>query len=140
AQGDVAKAGLFLLPGLLVLGALVVYPIVYTVLRSFYDRSGDEFVGLDNYDRMFSNDRTLTAIGNNAIWVAVAPMAATILGLLFAVLAERVRWQTAFKVAVFMPMAISFLAAGVIFRLVYERDPEQGLADAVLTTRSEEQR
>jgi alpha-glucoside transport system permease protein len=54
--------------------------------------------------------------------------------LVFAVLAERVRWQTAFKLAVFMPMAISFLAAGVIFRLVYDADPDKGLANAVLTT------
>ncbi len=129
-----AVAPLFLIPALLVLGALVAYPIVYTVWRSLYDAGGDSFVGLDNYGDMFSQSSTRRAIRNNIIWVAVAPALATGLGLIYAVLAERVRWQTAFKVAVFMPMAISFLAAGVIFRLVYEREPDQGLANAVLTT------
>jgi len=130
-------APLFLLPALLVLGALVVYPIAFTVWRSLFDASGDQFVGLDNYGDMFSQSGTRRAIRNNVIWVAVAPAVVTGIGLVFAVLAERVRWQTAFKVAVFMPMAISFLAAGVIFRLVYERDPDQGLANAVLTTAAE---
>jgi alpha-glucoside transport system permease protein len=125
---------LFLAPALIVLGALLVYPIFYTVVRSLYDRSGDEFIGIDNYRQMFRNDRTLHAIRNNAIWVVVAPTLATGIGLILAVLAERVRWQTAFKVAVFMPMAISFLAAGVIFRLVYELDPNRGVANAVVTS------
>jgi alpha-glucoside transport system permease protein len=125
---------LFLLPAIVILGALVVYPIIYTVFRSLFDRGGDEFIGLDNYRRMFETDRTLHAIRNNAIWVVTAPTLATGIGLIFAVLAERVRWQTAFKLAVFMPMAISFLAAGVIFRLVYEREPDRGLANAVVTS------
>jgi alpha-glucoside transport system permease protein len=127
-------AFLFLLPALLLLGALVIYPIFYTVGRSLFDRPGSSFVGLDNYRDMFELEGTRTAIRNNAIWVVVAPTLATGIGLIFAVLAERVRWQTAFKVAVFMPMAISFLAAGVIFRLVYEQEPERGLANAVVTS------
>jgi alpha-glucoside transport system permease protein len=126
-------AFLFLLPALVVLGALVIYPIFYTVGRSLYDQAGDSFVGLDNYREMFERDATRTAIRNNAIWVVAAPTLATGIGLIFAVLAERVRWQTVFKVAVFMPMAISFLAAGVIFRLVYEQEPERGLANAGVT-------
>jgi alpha-glucoside transport system permease protein len=131
--GRAGLAFLFLLPALLLLGALVVYPIVYTVVRSLYDRAGDTFVDFDNYRDMFETDRTLRAIRNNAIWVVAAPTLATGVGLVFAVLAERVRWQTAFKIAVFMPMAISFLAAGVIFRLVYDQDPDKGLANAVAT-------
>ncbi len=134
ASRSLRSALLFCGPAFLVLGALVVYPIVYTVWRSLYDSGGDSFVGIDNYRDMFDQDGTRRAIRNNIIWVAVAPALATGLGLVFAVLAERVRWQTAFKVAVFMPMAISFLAAGVIFRLVYERDPDQGLANAIITT------
>ncbi len=132
--GDLGPALVFLAPALVVLGALVLYPIVATVVRSLYDRSGEVFVGLDNYERMLTSERTLTAIRNNAIWVVVAPTVVTVLGLIFAVLTERVRWSTAFKVAVFMPMAISFLAAGVIFRLVYEADPDRGVANAVLTS------
>ncbi|MGK5500429.1 ABC transporter permease subunit, partial [Streptomyces sp. URMC 125] len=124
-------AACFLLPALVLLGALVVYPIVYSVHRSLFDSSGTGFVGLDNYVGLFTDDGILTAIRNNAIWVVVAPTACTALGLIFAVLTERVRWGTAFKLIVFMPMAISMLAAGIIFRLVYEQDPDRGVANAV---------
>ncbi|MXM63243.1 ABC transporter permease subunit [Streptomyces sp. HUCO-GS316] len=127
-------AVLFLLPALVLLGALVVYPIGYSVWRSLYDADGSGFVGLENYGDIFSNDSTLTAVRNTAIWVAVAPAIVTVLGLIFAVLTERVRWGTAFKLIVFMPMAISMLAAGIIFRLVYEQDPDQGVANAVVTS------
>ncbi|MFD5033755.1 carbohydrate ABC transporter permease [Streptomyces sp. NPDC058220] len=121
----------FLLPALVLLGALVVYPIGFSVYRSFFDKSGDGFAGLDNYVEIFTDDTILTAVQNNAIWVVVAPTVATALGLIFAVLTERVRWGTAFKLIVFMPMAISMLASGIIFRLVYEQDPERGIANAV---------
>ena len=66
------------------------------------------------------------------IWVVVAPAVSTALGLIFAVLTERVHWGTAFKLVVFMPMAISMLAAGIIFRLVYDQDPAKGAANAVV--------
>ncbi|PIM74011.1 ABC transporter permease [Streptomyces sp. JV178] len=127
-------AVLFLLPALVLLGALVVYPIGYSVWRSLFDASGSGFVGLDNYAEIFTDDATLVAVRNTAIWVAVAPALVTALGLIFAVLTERVRWGTAFKLIVFMPMAISMLAAGIIFRLVYEQDPDQGVANAVVTS------
>ncbi|MFE4062240.1 carbohydrate ABC transporter permease [Streptomyces sp. NPDC059096] len=121
----------FLLPALVLLGALVVYPICFSVYRSFFDKSGANFAGFDNYVELFTDDTILTAVKNNAIWVVVAPTVATALGLIFAVLTERVRWGTAFKLIVFMPMAISMLAAGIIFRLVYEQDPARGVANAV---------
>ncbi len=124
---------LFLAPALIILGALVVYPIFFTVVRSFYGPTGTGFVGLVNYKRMFTTPATLIAIKNNAIWVLVAPALVTAIGLVFAVLTERVRWGTAFKVAIFMPMAISFLSAGVIWRLVYQDNPRLGLANATLT-------
>lgn len=131
---DTRMALVFLFPALVLLGALVLYPIVATIVRSLYDRSGNEFVGLANYTDALSSKRTLVALRNNLIWVVVAPIVVTTLGLIFAVLTERVKWATAFKLIVFMPMAISFLAAGVIFRLVYEQAPERGVANAVLTT------
>ncbi|MFE9625612.1 carbohydrate ABC transporter permease [Streptomyces sp. NPDC006527] len=124
-------AALFLLPALVLLGALVVYPIGYSVVRSFYDQSGDGFAGVDNYRALFTDDGIRTALKNNVIWVVFAPTVATALGLIFAVLTERVRWGTAFKLVVFMPMAISMLAAGIIFRLVYDQDPDKGVANAV---------
>ncbi|MYS22445.1 carbohydrate ABC transporter membrane protein 1, CUT1 family [Streptomyces sp. DvalAA-14] len=125
-------AALFLLPALILLGALVAYPIGFTVYRSLYDADGSGFVGLKNFGTVFSDHGILTAVRNNAIWVVVAPTVATALGLVFAVLTERVRWGTAFKLVVFMPMAISMLAAGIIFRLVYEQDPARGVANAVV--------
>ncbi|WP_436842932.1 carbohydrate ABC transporter permease [Streptomyces collinus] len=124
-------AALFLLPALVLLGALVVYPIGYSIVRSFYNASGDGFAGVDNYKALFTDDGIRTALKNNVIWVVFAPTVSTALGLMFAVLTERVRWGTAFKLVVFMPMAISMLAAGIIFRLVYDQDPDKGVANAV---------
>ncbi|MFI2432568.1 carbohydrate ABC transporter permease [Streptomyces sp. NPDC018693] len=124
-------AALFLLPALVLLGALVVYPIGYSVIRSFYDQPGDGFAGLDNYQALFTDDGIRMALKNNIFWVVFAPTITTALGLIFAVLTERVRWGTAFKLVVFMPMAISMLAAGIIFRLVYDQDPDRGVANAV---------
>ncbi|MFJ9836411.1 carbohydrate ABC transporter permease [Streptomyces sp. NPDC101169] len=126
-----AVAALFLLPALVLLGALVVYPIGYSVVRSFYNASGDGFAGFDNYKALFTDDGIRTALKNNVIWVVFAPTVSTALGLIFAVLTERIRWGTAFKLVVFMPMAISMLAAGIIFRLVYDQDPDKGVANAV---------
>lgn len=121
----------FLLPALVLLGALVVYPIAYSVYRSFLDQAGTGFAGLDNYRKLFTDDSIRTAVRNNLIWVVLAPTVSTALGLIFAVLTERIRWGTAFKLIVFMPMAISMLAAGIIFRLVYDEAPERGVANAV---------
>ena len=124
-------AACFLLPALLLLGALVVYPIGYSAYRSLLDADGSGFVGLDNYVEVFTQDTIRTALRNTVVWVILAPTVATALGLVFAVLTERIRWGTAFKLVVFMPMAISMLAAGIIFRLVYEQDPDRGVANAV---------
>lgn len=121
----------FLLPALVLLGALVVHPIGYSLYRSFFDRSGDTFVGGGNYREILHDSTIRTALKNTAVWVVLAPVTATALGLVFAVLTERVRWGTAFKLVVFMPMAISMLAAGIIFRLVYDHDPGRGVANAV---------
>ncbi|MEV4889242.1 ABC transporter permease subunit [Nonomuraea sp. NPDC055795] len=127
-------AVVFLLPAAILLGIWVVYPIVYSIFRSLFDASGSVFVGVENFTTIFTDRGTLVTIRNNLIWVIVAPILVTVLGLLFAVLTERIKWSTAFKLIVFMPMAVSLMAAGVIFRLVYEQDPDKGLANAVLTT------
>ncbi|GHD97567.1 carbohydrate ABC transporter permease [Streptomyces alanosinicus] len=121
---------LFVLPALLLLGALVVYPVLFSVGRSFFDASGARFVGGDNYTGMFRDPATLKAIRNTTIWVVVAPALLTGLGLILAVLVEKVRWATAFKLLLFMPMAVSFLAAGIIFRLAYDQDPDKGVLNA----------
>jgi alpha-glucoside transport system permease protein len=123
-------AAVFLGPALVLLAVWIVYPTISTIIRSFYDRSGDEFVGIDNYETLFTDDTLLKAIRNNFLWILIVPALVTAIGLVFAVLLERVRFSTAFKVAVFMPMAISLFAAGVIWRLMYEKDPDQGTINA----------
>ncbi len=122
----------FLAPAVLLLVGFLVYPIVYSFIRSLYDKSGDSFVGLGNYKDMFTDAGTFTALKNNVIWVVVAPTIVTIFGLFFAILTERIKWATAFKTLIFMPMAISFLASGVIFRLVYDQQPDRGVLNAAL--------
>src|SRR3712207_4803634 len=129
-----SPAPLFLLSALLLLGGWVVYPGLHTIPRGFFGREGfDEFVGIDNYKELFTDDSLVTAIKNNAIWVAVVPTLVTAIGLIFAVLLERVRWSVAFKTAVFMPMAISAFAAGVIWRITLEEDPDRGAANAAIS-------
>lgn len=122
----------FLAPALLLVGAVLVYPVVYTAVRSLFDAGGSEFIGWRNYLTMFTADSTFTAIRNNIIWVIVAPFACTALGLVFAVLLERITWATAFKLIIFMPMAISMLAAGVIFRGMFQENPNLGVVNAAM--------
>jgi alpha-glucoside transport system permease protein len=122
----------FLAPALVLLGILVVYPVVYSIGRSLYDASGANFLGLGNYVTMFTDPGTFTAIKNNLIWVIVVPISCTILGLIFAVLLDRIKWSIAFKLIIFMPMAISMVAAGVIFRTTFQENPDLGVVNASL--------
>ena len=127
-----AVTAVFLVPAGLMLGVWIVYPTVYTAWRSLYDREGDDFVGLDNYQTLFTTDILVTAIRNNAIWLAVVPALVTSIGLIFGVLTEKIRWSVAFKTAVFMPMAISLFAAGVIWRIMDQKEPERGTVNAMI--------
>jgi alpha-glucoside transport system permease protein len=120
----------FLAPTLVFLAVWIVYPTIRTIIRSFFNRSGDEFVWFENYERIFTSDVLLTAVKNNAIWVLVVPVLVTAIGLIFAVLTERIGWAVAFKTAVFMPMAVSAFAAGVTWRIMYQQDPDQGAINA----------
>jgi alpha-glucoside transport system permease protein len=125
-----ALAAGFLAPAAIFLLVWVVYPTLYTIWRSFYDRDGDEFVWFDNYEQIFTNDVIQRALINNVLWVAIVPALVTAIGLIFAVLTERVSWSVAFKTAVFMPMAISAFAAGITWRIVYIKEPDQGALNA----------
>jgi alpha-glucoside transport system permease protein len=122
----------FLLPALVFLGVWLVYPAIRTIIRSFFGRSGEEWVWFDNYETLFTTDILVTAIRNNAIWIAVVPALVTAFGLIFAVLTEKISWSVAFKTAVFMPMAISLFASGVIWRVMLQKDPEIGAVNAVI--------
>ena len=122
----------FLLPALVLLGGFIIYPTLDTFAQSFQSDVDRTFVGLENYQTMLETERIRTALINSAIWVVIAPALVTGLGLIFAVLTERVRYQTAIKTILFMPMAISALAVGVIWRGVYETNPDIGLANSVI--------
>ena len=120
----------FLAPALVLLGVWIVYPAIRTGIRSFWNADGSEFVGLDNYKAIFTSDFITTAIKNNAIWIGVVPALVTAIGLIFAVLVEKVRFAVAFKLVIFMPMAISLFASGVIWRLMDQKEPDRGALNA----------
>src|SRR5512132_1080924 len=124
-------AALFLAPAAFFLIVWIIYPAIYTIVQSLFRGSGfGDFAGLDNYKTLFTSDNLTTAIKNNAIWVAVVPAAVTALGLMFAVLTERIRWSVAFKTGVFMPLAVSAFAAGVTWRIMYQQEPDRGAINA----------
>jgi alpha-glucoside transport system permease protein len=120
----------FLAPAVFFLSVWIVYPTIATGWRSLFSNRGGEFVGLDNYKEIFTDDRLLTALKNNALWVLIIPAVVTAVGLILAVLVEKVRWSTAFKICVFMPLAISLFAVGVIWRIMYQQDPDRGAINA----------
>lgn len=121
----------FLGPAILILIVMIIYPAGYSVVRAMFDNSGN-FIGLGNYTRMFSLSSTKQAIQNNLIWVLAAPLITTTLGLILAVLMDKIRWKTAFRLIIFMPMAISMLAAGIIFRSIFQQNPNIGFANAAI--------
>lgn len=125
-------AAAFLGPALVVLAALVVWPAIRTIYDSFFGRFGDEFVGFDNYVEMFRFPRMRTAIFNSFIWVALFPLLVTTVGLVLAVLSDRVSWKRAFRLIIFIPAAIAILSSGIIWRVMYETDPTRGTINAVL--------
>jgi alpha-glucoside transport system permease protein len=120
----------FLAPALVLLGVWIVYPAIRTAVRSFFNADGSKFVWFKNYKSIFTSDFIVTAIKNNAIWIGVVPALVTAIGLVFAVLTEKVRWSVAFKTVVFMPMAISLFASGVIWRIMDQKEPDRGAVNA----------
>ncbi len=128
-QREAIKSGvrpwLFLAPALLLLGVYLFYPLFETFRLSFYDATGETFVGLSNYTWVFADQNFLITIRNNFLWLLVVPATATVFGLVVAVLADRVWWGNFAKSMVFMPMAISFVGASVIWKFVFDfRGPD----------------
>jgi alpha-glucoside transport system permease protein len=123
---------LFLLPGALWLLLIVVYPLIATVIRSFFDGSGQNFIGLGNYQAVFSTTDIIVSLKNNVVWVVLFPFLVTFFGLVFAVLTERIRWSTAFKTIVFMPLVFSATAAGLTWASIFFIDPHTGLVNAAI--------
>jgi len=124
---------LWVLPAIAFLTVFLVYPTIATIWRSLFDRRGESFVGLENYIWFFTNSENLTAIRNNALWAIVLPALVVGLGLLIAVFADRVKYEVAVRSIIFLPMAISAVAAGVIWRLMYDFNPRVGTINAAIT-------
>lgn len=133
---------LFALPALLFLLIWLVYPTLWTIRASFYTGIGfnlTRFIGLDNYTRLFTEDpyffNTSTfppsgTVMNNVTWLFAFTTLVIVLGLLVAVLAEKVTYEAVVKAIVFLPYAISATAAGIIWLFMY--DPHIGLVNGIL--------
>jgi alpha-glucoside transport system permease protein len=113
----------FIAPVVLILTGYLIFPVVRTIIVSFYGERSEQYVGLANYQFAFTNDSMLIAFRNNAIWLVVATAGTVGLGLLIAVLADRVPYERLVKTLIFMPMAISFVGAGVVWKYIYAFRP-----------------
>jgi alpha-glucoside transport system permease protein len=136
----------FILPAVAFLGALVFYPLVYTIVLSFADTNARlqivDWVGFENYKSLFTEDREFLdlrsfppegAFMNNLKWVVLYTTLSLLLGLLIAVLAARVRYESIVKAVVFIPMAISATAVAIIWKFVYDPDPDVGSLNALIS-------
>ncbi len=133
-RANAVRPWLFLLPALAALTLYLVYPVFGSFWRSLFNRAGTDFVGLGNYGLLFADSEFRTALFNNFLWVLFVPAAATFLGLLVAQLTDRLSWGNIAKSLIFMPMAISFVGASLIWKFVYAVDPEIGIINAIRDT------
>ena len=133
---------LFMGPAILLLSVYLVYPVFNSLWLSFHDATGDSFVGVDNYVWLFGDEKFLESFRNNMMWLVVVPAASTGFGLLAAALTDRIRWGNFAKSLIFMPMAISFVGASVIWKFIYdyrgEGVTEIGLLNAIVVALSGE--
>ncbi|MER7269142.1 sugar ABC transporter permease [Micromonospora carbonacea] len=109
----------FLLPAVLLLMIGLVVPAIRTTLLSFMDGGSRNWVGLRNYTWMFSDDSIVRVLINTLVWVLLVPLVATAFGLLYSVLVDKARFESVAKSLIFMPMAISFVGAAIIWKFVY---------------------
>jgi alpha-glucoside transport system permease protein len=146
-QGRVAPL-IYLGPALLIMLIFVVYPTFNTIILSFMDKTGTHSAAADcvsgepcwgvfeNYRYTLTNQLMLNALRNNALWLILMVPGVVAVGLLFALLTDRVHYEPIAKSIIFMPMAISFIGAGVIWRFVYYIQtgggPQIGILDAIL--------
>jgi alpha-glucoside transport system permease protein len=115
----------FVGPALVILSVFLIYPVINTVLLSFRDARGDEFVGFENYTFLWENDSMRRSIRNTLGWIVFVPLVAVSVGLMFATLADRLRrGEAVAKSLIFLPMAISFVGAAATWRLIYSFRPE----------------
>lgn len=137
-RANMVRPWLFLLPALVALTLYLAYPVVATLWLSLTDRDqGGAFVGLANYSQMLAEPKFWEGLGNNMLWLLIVPALSTAFGLAAAQLTDRISWGNIAKSLIFMPMAISFVGAAVIWKLVYDTRPpgtdQIGVLNAIWT-------
>lgn len=130
--GAAIRPFVFAGPAMIILGFYLVYPSVDTFITSLRDASGENFVGLANYQRIFTEGTYLESIRNSVIWAVIVPVVCVVLGLVIATLADLLprRTESSFKALIFLPMAVSFVGASVVFTFIYSFRPE-GFGDQI---------
>ncbi len=130
------QIALFLGPTVLLLLIGLIVPAVRTFVLAFFGADESTFVGLDNFQWIFTQQTALITLRNTALWVIIVPLLATAVGLVYAVLVDKTRGEAFAKTLVFLPMAISFVGAGIIWKFVYAYRPEDkeqiGVVNAII--------
>jgi alpha-glucoside transport system permease protein len=125
----------FVGPALVIISVYLVYPALDTIIRSFKDARSVNFIGLDNYKFIFTDPNMLIVLRNNLLWLVLVTSFAVGLGLVIAVMVDRIRWESAVKSIIFLPMAISAVGASVIWKFIYTfrpaGRPQIGLLNAI---------
>ncbi|HLV99062.1 MAG TPA: sugar ABC transporter permease [Ktedonobacterales bacterium] len=125
-------------PAVLFAAIFLVYPVISTVIASFQNSDSTKFVGFKNFQEVFTNPGLLEVLRNNLLWLVLATAGTVFLGLIIAVLVDRVRIESFAKSTIFIPMALSMTAAAVIWRFVYAYaapgQPQIGILNAIWTT------
>lgn len=137
-QRDKLTSWLWIGPAVLLVAIFLLYPVLNTLWLSFFNFDSSRPIGLANYGHIFTDSSMLEVLKNNLLWLVLATAGTVAFGLVIAVLTDRVRIESAAKAAIFIPMAISFVGAGVIWKFVYQfapaGQPQVGLLDAVITS------
>jgi alpha-glucoside transport system permease protein len=122
---DLVSGLAFVAPAVLLLLVGLLYPAGRTALQSVLDANSAGFVGLDNYIRIFTQPDLVIVLRNTLLWVVITPVLATAIGLVYAVLVDRTRFEAVAKALIFLPMAISLVGASIIWKFVYAYRPNQ---------------
>ena len=138
SQKSVLRPYIFIAPAVIILVIFILYPVVETLRLSFFNKTGFEFVGIKNYVWAANDPEFIRAILNNLGWLLVVPTLSAFFGLVIAYLADKLWWGTIAKSIIFMPMAISFVGAGVIWKFVYDYrgpgDDQIGFLNAIVVS------
>jgi alpha-glucoside transport system permease protein len=135
-RANAIRPWLFLFPAFFALGLYLVYPVIESVRLSLHNRFGNEFVGLSNYAWMLNDPGFRESMFNNMLWLVFVPAMSTFLGLIVAALTDRIWWGNIAKSLIFMPMAISFVGASIIWKFIYDYrgagEQQIGLLNAIV--------